>query len=108
MAKYSGRVGFTKTEKSKPGVMEPVTTYRSYRGDVERKSYRMESPTTQLNTELNISNVISIMGDEHAFKNFQYISCVEYMGALWHVTNVEVAHPRLKLTIGGVFNGPKN
>lgn len=106
--KYSGRVGFTKTEKTKPGVYEPVTTYKSYRGDVERKSYREDQPSTQFNTKVNVSNVISIVANEYALENFQYISCVEYMGTFWNVTNIEVAHPRLKLTIGGVFNEKQN
>ena len=104
MAKYSGKIGFTKTEKTKPGVVEPVTVYKKYRGDVERSSYRSDNKTDQTNKEINVSNVISIIGNDYAYKNFQYISCAEFMGAMWNVTNVEVMHPRLKLTIGGVFN----
>jgi hypothetical protein len=32
---------------------------------------------------------------------------VEWLGTLWVVTNVEVQSPRLLLTLGGVYNGPK-
>lgn len=105
MAKYCGRVGFTMTEKIKPGVSAPVTKYVKYRGEVERKTIKSEPQTSQLNNEFNVSNIINIIGNEYAFKNFQHISCVEYLGAFWRVTSVEVIHPRLKLTIGGVFNG---
>ena len=105
MAKYSGKIGFTKTEETKPGVYMPTTVYKQYRGDVERKSYRSNNLTDQTNKEINVSNIISIIANEYAYENFQYISCAEYMGTMWNVTDVEVAHPRLKLTIGGVFNG---
>lgn len=108
MAKYSGRIGFTKTEKIKPGVFVPKTTYVKYRGEVERKVIKSELQTSQLNNEFNVSNVINIIGNEYAFENFQHISCVEYLGAFWRVISVEVIHPRLKLTIGGVFNEQTN
>jgi hypothetical protein len=29
---------------------------------------------------------------------------IEFMGARWKITSVEVKHPRLILTIGGVYN----
>ena len=103
MAKFRGIVGYIETQETKPGVFEEVSTKRVYKGDVLRKSKRFES-SEQLNDDLNISNQISIVADEYAFKHFAYIRFVEFMGTFWKVTDVEVNHPRLTLSIGGVYN----
>lgn len=29
---------------------------------------------------------------------------IEFMGAKWKITNIEVQYPRLILTVGGVYN----
>ena len=45
------------------------------------------------------------MADPYAYDHFFAIKYVKWMGAYWKVTNVEVQRPRLKLTVGGVYNG---
>jgi len=47
------------------------------------------------------------MADAYAVENFLSMRYVEWNGVLWTVTNVEVQGPRLILTLGGSYNGPK-
>ena len=57
------------------------------------------------NDDIIISNEISIIADKFAYENFYAMKYVEYSGAKWKITNVEVQHPRLILTTGGIYNG---
>lgn len=104
MSKYCGVIGFARTEKTKPGIWSDDIVERRYLGDVT-KNYQRHDATEYLNDNVNVSNIISIMADPYAFDNFFAIRYVEWMGAKWKVTSVEVQRPRLILTIGGVYNG---
>ena len=53
---------------------------------------------------LNVSNEFSIVADPFAYANFHSMRFIEYMGAKWKISNVEVQYPRLILTVGGVYN----
>lgn len=104
MAKWYGKIGYIKTEEVEPGIWEPQVTELPYFGDVLRVSSKW-STTSKVNDDLNISNQVSIVADPFALQNFQSIKYIEFMGALWDVTSVEVQYPRLILTVGGVYNG---
>lgn len=104
MAKFFGVIGFNEgTVETSPGVWEQQVVERQYYGDLIRNSRRLQS-TDQLNDDINISNEISIVADPYANANFHSMLYVEFMGAKWKITNVEVQYPRLKLTLGGVWN----
>lgn len=105
MAKFYGAVGYAKTVETAPGVWEEQFEEQKYCGDVTRYTQRLES-SGSLNDDITTNNVISIVGDENAFKNSFAIRYVKWMGAKWKVSNIEFAGPRLILTLGGVFNGP--
>lgn len=107
MAKFFGKIGFTKTEETAPGVYREVTTERDYRGDVLRNTRKWENGE-YLNDDLNVNNQISIVADAYANENFFAMRYISWMGAYWKITNVEVQRPRLILTIGGVYNKPAN
>lgn len=104
MAKFYGKVGYISQVETAPGVWMPDVKERNYYGDITRSRRRFTS-SENLNGDVNISNEISIVADPFAYENSHYIRYVEFMGALWDVTSVEVQHPRLILTVGGVYNG---
>lgn len=104
MAKWYGVVGYATIKETRPGIWEEVIDERNYYGDVIRNSHRLQT-VDQLNDNINVSNEISIVSDPFANENFHSIRYVEFMGAKWKITNVEVQYPRLLLTIGGVYNG---
>ena len=106
MAKWYGKVGFTETAETSPGVWEEEIVERSYYGDLIRNHKRLESGEN-LNDNITVQNEISIVSDPYAVQNFHCIRYVEFMGTKWRVTAVDVQYPRLALSLGGVYNGPQ-
>ena len=104
MAKFYGVIGYADTVETDPGVWEEQITKRSYYGDLIRNTRRLES-SGNLNDNINVSNEISIVADPFAIQNFHAMRYVEFQGAKWKITSVEVRHPRLILSVGGVYNG---
>ena len=103
MAKWFGKIGFTETKETNPGVWEEVITVREYYGDVTRNTRRFQS-SENLNDNVVVSNDISIVADPYAIQNFHSIRYIEFMGAKWKINNVEVSYPRLILTLGDICN----
>lgn len=104
MAKFYGNIGFAETVETEPGVWVEEMTVRPYYGELVRNTRRLEN-SGGVNDNINISNDISIIADPYANHNFHSIRYIEFMGAKWKVSNIEVRYPRLILTIGGVYNG---
>ena len=98
MAKFYGVIGYAETVETRPGIWEKQITERHYYGDVTRNTRRFQS-SDKLNDNINISNEISIVADPFANQNFHSMAYVEFMGAKWKITSVEVRYPRLLLTI---------
>ena len=107
MAKYYGVIGYAETVETAPGVYEEQITERNYYGELVRNTSRFQV-SDQVNDNVNIANEISVIADPFATQNFHAMRYVEFMGAKWKITNVEVRYARLILTIGGVYNGDKN
>lgn len=103
MAKFYGIIGFGKTVETRPGVWVEQITKKPYYGDLTRNIRKLQS-SENLNDDINIANEISIVADPFANNNFHSMRYVEFMGAKWKISNVEVQHPRLILTIGGLYN----
>ena len=104
MAKYSGYVGFAVVEETEMGVWTQSISERLCYGDVLRRRLNVQQ-NTSINGDITLSNEISIVADPYANENFHCIRFVTYMGKRWCVTGVEVEYPRIRLTLGGVFNG---
>lgn len=103
--KWFGKIGYEVTAETRPGVWTPTITEREYYGDVFKNSSRLSQSSDSTNDDVNVSNQISIVADPFAYQNFHAIRYVEFMGALWKISNIDVQPPRLILTIGGVYNG---
>lgn len=103
MAKYCGAIGYASLECTTPGVWEEVIRERVYFGDVIRNARRLDN-SGGVNDNVVVVNQISIVADPYANANFHAIRYVEWMNSKWKVSNVEVAFPRLILTLGGVYN----
>lgn len=104
MAKFYGVIGYAETVETKPGVWTEQIVERNYYGDLIRNTRRLQS-ADKLNDDINVANEISIVADPYANENFYSMRYIEFMGAKWKISNVEVKHPRLILTIGGLYNG---
>ena len=106
MAKFYGAVGYAEVVETAPGVRSELIVERKYYGELVRNTRRLQT-SEHLNDDINVANEISIVADPFANQNFHKMRYVEYMGARWKISNVEVQFPRLILTIGGLYNGPK-
>lgn len=105
MAKYYGKIGYICTEETSPGIWtEREIEPKFYYGDILSDVRRWDT-SDQVNDNLRISNRISILADPFAFENVEAMKWIEYMGAKWKISSVEVSYPRLVLTLGDVYNG---
>ena len=93
MAKFFGKIGYAVSKDVRPGVWDGEITEREYFGDLIRNTSRYQT-----------SDKLSIVADPFAYQNFHAMRYVEFMGAKWKISSVEVQYPRLILTVGGVYN----
>lgn len=108
MAKYVGKIGFLKDEQeseTRPSRYVPIMEERLYTGDLLKRSVRQLSSEKPVD-DFSLSNDISIVADPYALNHFSSIKYVEFMGTLWEVTNAAVEYPRIRISFGGVYNGP--
>ena len=105
MAKFYGKVGFEELSETSPSVYTPTIVERTYSGDLVR-NYRKFDSGEGINDDLNISNEVSIVADPYALNHFRTLKYVLWHGARWKVIGITEEFPRLRLTIGGVYNGP--
>jgi len=107
MARFSGVVGYSKTveDPSKPGKWTEQIVEKHHYGDVV-KDFNRYQPSENLNPDINVSNIISIVADAFATVNMQNMRYVEFQGCKWEVISANVVRPRIRLNIGGVYNGP--
>jgi hypothetical protein len=105
MAKWFGKIGYITQVQTKPGVWKPVETVYEYFGDVERKysGWRINSEST--NDDLTMDVQVSIVADQYAYQHFSRMKWIELYDAKWKITKIEPKHPRLILSVGGVYNG---
>ena len=106
MAKYFGKVGYLQTEETVPGVFSEHIEERNYYGDILSNYIKTSETGEGLNDNLRLNHKISIVSDSFAMNNFGYMKYLTMGGVRWTITNVEVAYPRLILTVGEVYNGP--
>jgi hypothetical protein len=107
MARFSGKVGFSRSVETPPdsGKWVDEITEQSYFGDVIRNTKNLQDGEG-VNKNIVVNNSISIVANDYAVKNFQFIRYLRWEGVLWTVTSVEVRSPRLILSLGSVYNGP--
>ena len=104
MAKYYGKIGYAETVEDTPGVWVERITEHNYCMDVTRNRRNLQT-SNQVNDNVTIANEFSIIADPYAYNHFHDMRYLEFRGVLWKITNVEDQHPRLILTVGGVYNG---
>lgn len=106
MGKHFGAIGFIDSQETSPGVWEEIVTEKRYQMDVSRNIRRIQNAESDIIRDIVLNNEVSIVMDSYLPLHFFAIRYVEWMGARWEVTTVQVQHPRLILQIGGVYNGP--
>ena len=101
--RYYGKIGYAETVETKPGLMERRIVFYPAYGDVLRNTKR-DQQNSYVNDTISVSNQISIVADPYAREHFFNIKCIEWQGALWNVSSVDVQYPRLILDLGGLYD----
>lgn len=86
-----------------PGIWEEVLTEHEYYGEVVKNKTNIITSDT-INSGISINNTISIIADPFAFENFYNMRYVTYLNKKWNITSIEIERPRIKLTLGGLYN----
>lgn len=107
MSKWYGKVGYAISAETEPGIWENTIVERNYFGDMI-SDRRKRQNSGEVNDNINLANVISIIADPFAYQNCSNMAYVEIMGSKWKITDIEIQSPRLLLTVGGVYNGEQN
>ena len=105
MARWHGKVGYSETVETAPGIHTSQITVHEYTGDVLRNSSRWSDNSKSTNDNLSFNAQISIVADPFAIDNFYSMKWIEFMGVKWSISTVDPQLPRLILTLGGVHNG---
>lgn len=105
MAKWAGVIGFAdETKETAPSVYKEEFIERKYYGDVVKNNRRLVT-ADKVNDDISVQNQLSIVADPYAMNHFYSMKYATFCGAKWKVTDVQVEHPRLTLTLGGLWNG---
>jgi hypothetical protein len=103
MAKFCGKIGYAILVDDGHGVWTEEIIEKNHSGDLYRNIRRLQS-SGNLNDNVVLSNEISIIANPYARQNFHSMRYVEFMGAKWKISNVDVQYPRLVLTLGEIYN----
>lgn len=106
MAKTVTAVCYCIPIEIEPGVWEGDNErIIGYPADITRLNSRWSTNTDSTNDNVTLNSQISFVADAFANQYFVYIKYANVYNIKWKVTNVEVQHPRIILTLGGVYNG---
>ena len=105
--KFSGLVGYSIEREIAPDVWRDSIEEKFYSGDVVRNYIRTQEAQNSTIDDISLSNQVSIVADPFAYEHFSSIKYVVWLGQRWKVTGIEVAYPRINLTIGGAWHGPE-
>ena len=105
MAKFCGIIGYATQVEISPGVWQDKIIERGHQGDILDNTGRWTSSTDSTNDNLSLGNKFSIMASPYILKNHHSMRYIEFMGVKWKITSVDYKHPRLIISVGGVYNG---
>lgn len=106
MVRYHGIIGYGQTAEVRPGVWEDVITERRLFGDVLRPSRSFDTGDKVI-PDSKLGNRISVLVDDEITANIDAIRFIEYRGNFWSVSRIEEERPRLILSMGEVYSGPR-
>ena len=107
--KWSGKIGFYVDEEVikngiGTGIWKPQIVERSYTGNIVRDYRSQENTNDKVNEDVNISNNISVILDRYLDSHICDIKYITFKGVKWKVKGFTINHPRIDISIGGVYN----
>ena len=106
MAKYSGMLGYVMPAKEDPpGIWKPSAVVEKLgRGDLIGQTINNED-VGGLSDGITINNQLSIIMDPFVNRNLESLKYVILYGTRWEIKSMTINRPRVRLTLGGVYNG---
>lgn len=102
MSRFSGKLGFVMTRETEEGVwLEDVVEIKA-KGTI-RSLYVRKDNSSSVNTNLRLTNEISILMDTKIETYLETLTYVVWKGSKWEVQSIGVNYPRLTINLGGPY-----
>lgn len=102
--KFFGKIGYIQEKEIRPGITSNSAEEHEAYGDVLTNVRRWETGQ-EVNSDLTISNRISVLADSFLCEHMGFMRYVKWYGTNWEIKSVELMYPRAILTLGGVYKG---
>lgn len=103
MNKFSGKLGYSTTSETKPGVFTETIVELDIVGDIIENASRFEN-NSKVNLDIAENTQVSIVRSPEIPQNYRLIKYVKYWGIAWAIQKVKYRYPRLLITLGGEYN----
>lgn len=102
MSRFSGKLGFVMTQETEEGVWLENIVELPVKGTI-RNLYVRNDNAASVNTNLRLTNEISILLDSKIQTYLETLRYVVYKGSKWEVQSIGVNYPRLTINLGGLY-----
>lgn len=102
MSRFSGKLGFVMTRETEEGVWLEDRIEVPAKGTI-RSLYVRNDNSSSTNTDLRLTNEVSILLDSKIQTYLETLKYVIWKGSKWEVRSIGVNYPRLTIHLGGLY-----
>lgn len=102
MSRFSGKLGFISTRETEEGVWLEDRIEIPVKGTI-RSLYVRNDNSSSANTNLRLTNEVSILLDSKIKTYLETLKYVLWKGSKWEVQSIGVNYPRLTINLGGLY-----
>lgn len=102
MSRFSGKLGFVMTRETEEGVWLEDVVEIPVKGTIRSLWVRNDN-NTSVNTDLRLTNEISVLMDTKIKTHLETLKYVVWKGSKWEVQSIGVNYPRLTINLGGLY-----
>lgn len=102
MSRFSGKLGFVMTQETEEGVWLEDFIEISVKGTI-RSLYVRNDNSSSANTNLRLTNEISVLMDTKIKIYLETLKYVVWKGSKWEVQTIRVDYPRVFINLGGLY-----
>lgn len=102
MSRFSGKLGFVMTHETEEGVWLENVVELPVKGTI-RSLYVRNDNSSSVNTNLRLTNEISILMDSKIKAYLETLKYVVWKGSKWEVQSIGVNYPRVTINLGGLY-----
>lgn len=102
MSRFSGKLGFVMTRETEEGVWLEEFVELPAKGTI-RNLYVRNDNSSSVNTNLRLTNEISVLMDSKIETYLETLKYVVWKGSKWEVKSIGANYPRLTINLGGLY-----